>query len=68
MYYLVLTCVVLTFVFIKRLIASPFGRMVTAVAQNQERAISYIVKALPNCFRLAAQYAGSSGSHIEDVQ
>ncbi|TFG27149.1 branched-chain amino acid ABC transporter permease [Candidatus Thorarchaeota archaeon] len=38
MYYLVLTCVVLTFIFIKRLIASPFGRMVTAVAQNQERA------------------------------
>jgi len=38
MYYLVLTCVVMSFIFIKRLIASPFGRMVTAVAQNQERA------------------------------
>lgn len=38
LYYLVLTCVVMIFVFIKRLIASPFGRMMTAVAQNQQRA------------------------------
>lgn len=38
LYYLTLTCIVLTFIFIKRLITSPFGRMVTAVAQNQERA------------------------------
>ncbi|MHA3964285.1 MAG: branched-chain amino acid ABC transporter permease [Candidatus Thorarchaeota archaeon SMTZ1-45] len=37
-YYLVLTCLVITYVFIRRLIASPFGRMVTAVAQNEERA------------------------------
>jgi ABC-type branched-subunit amino acid transport system permease subunit len=37
-YYLVLTCVVMTYVFIGRLVASPFGRMVTAVAQNEERA------------------------------
>ena len=38
LYYLTLTCIVLTFVFVKRLIASPFGRMLTAVAQNQDRA------------------------------
>ena len=38
LYYLTLTCVSLSFIFIKRLIASPFGRMVTAVAQNEERA------------------------------
>ena len=37
-FYLVLTCLVITYVFIKRLIASPFGRMVTAVSQNEERA------------------------------
>ncbi|MFX1533067.1 MAG: branched-chain amino acid ABC transporter permease [Promethearchaeota archaeon] len=37
-YYLVLTCVVATFIFLKRLVASPFGRMVVAVAQNEERA------------------------------
>ena len=37
-YYLVLTSVVIIYVFIKRLMASPFGRMVTAVAQNEERA------------------------------
>jgi ABC-type branched-subunit amino acid transport system permease subunit len=37
-FYLVLTCLVITYVFIKRIIASPFGRMVTAVAQNEERA------------------------------
>ncbi len=37
-YYLVLTCLVITYIFIKRLIASPFGRMVAAVAQNEERA------------------------------
>jgi len=37
-YYLVLTCVVLVYVFIRRLVASPFGRMVAAVAQNEERA------------------------------
>ena len=37
-YYLVLTCLVLTYAFIKRLVASPFGRMVAAVAQNEERA------------------------------
>ncbi len=38
MYYLVLSCVVVVYVFVKRLVASPFGRMVTAVAQNEERA------------------------------
>ncbi len=37
-YYLVLTCLVLTYTFMKRLVASPFGRMVAAVAQNEERA------------------------------
>jgi ABC-type branched-subunit amino acid transport system permease subunit len=37
-YYLVLSCVVVVFLFVKRLVASPFGRMVTAVAQNEERA------------------------------
>jgi ABC-type branched-subunit amino acid transport system permease subunit len=37
-YYLVLTCVVITYVFIRRLMTSPFGRMITAVAQNEERA------------------------------
>ena len=37
-YYLVLTCLVIAYVFIRRLIASPFGRMITAVAQNEERA------------------------------
>ncbi len=37
-FYLVLTCLVMTYFFIRRLIASPFGRMVTAVAQNEERA------------------------------
>ncbi len=37
-YYLVLTCVVLTYVFVKRLVVSPFGRMVVAIAQNEERA------------------------------
>ncbi|UCE10689.1 MAG: hypothetical protein JSW61_01795, partial [Candidatus Thorarchaeota archaeon] len=37
-YYLVLTCVVITYAFIRRLVASPFGRMVSAVAQNEERA------------------------------
>ncbi|MHA2179742.1 MAG: branched-chain amino acid ABC transporter permease, partial [Candidatus Thorarchaeota archaeon] len=37
-YYLALTCVVATYVFVKRLVASPFGRMVAAVAQNEERA------------------------------
>ncbi|MFW9887424.1 MAG: branched-chain amino acid ABC transporter permease [Candidatus Thorarchaeota archaeon] len=37
-FYVVLTCLVMTYFFIKRLIASPFGRMVTAVAQNEERA------------------------------
>ncbi len=37
-YYLALTCLAITYVFIKRLMASPFGRMVTAVAQNEERA------------------------------
>ncbi|MFW9955215.1 MAG: branched-chain amino acid ABC transporter permease, partial [Candidatus Thorarchaeota archaeon] len=37
-YYLTLTCLVLAYAFIKRLIASPFGRMVTAVAQNEARA------------------------------
>ena len=38
MYYLVLSCVVVVYVFVKRLVASPFGRMVAAVAQNEERA------------------------------
>ncbi len=37
-YYLVLTCVTIIYVFIRRLIVSPFGRMITAVAQNEERA------------------------------
>jgi ABC-type branched-subunit amino acid transport system permease subunit len=37
-YFLVLTCLVLTYIFVKRLVASPFGRMVAAVAQNEERA------------------------------
>lgn len=37
-FYLVLTCIMMTYFFLKRLIASPFGRMVTAVAQNEERA------------------------------
>ncbi|MFX1559879.1 MAG: branched-chain amino acid ABC transporter permease [Promethearchaeota archaeon] len=37
-YYLVLTCVVVVYVFIRRAVESPFGRMVTAVAQNEERA------------------------------
>jgi ABC-type branched-subunit amino acid transport system permease subunit len=37
-YYLALTSVVFTYIFIKRLVASPFGRMVAAVAQNEERA------------------------------
>lgn len=37
-YYLALTCLAITYVFIRRLMASPFGRMVTAVAQNEERA------------------------------
>ena len=37
-YYLVLTCLVITYFFIRRLTTSPFGRMVSAVAQNEERA------------------------------
>jgi ABC-type branched-subunit amino acid transport system permease subunit len=37
-YYFVLTCLVVVYFFVKRLIASPFGRMITAVAQNEERA------------------------------
>jgi ABC-type branched-subunit amino acid transport system permease subunit len=37
-YYLVLTCLVIVYVSVRRLIASPFGRMITAVAQNEERA------------------------------
>ncbi len=37
-YYLVLTCLVVTYLFVRRLVASPFGRMVVAVAQNEERA------------------------------
>ncbi|TET12411.1 MAG: branched-chain amino acid ABC transporter permease [Candidatus Thorarchaeota archaeon] len=37
-YYLVLTCLAITYFLVRRLIASPFGRMVTAVAQNEERA------------------------------
>ncbi len=37
-YYLVLCCLVVVYFFMRRLIASPFGRMVTAVAQNEERA------------------------------
>ncbi|MGY5864389.1 MAG: branched-chain amino acid ABC transporter permease [Candidatus Thorarchaeota archaeon] len=37
-FYLVLTCLVITYAFIRRLMASPFGRMITAVAQNEERA------------------------------
>lgn len=37
-FYLVLTCLVIIYVFVRRLISSPFGRMITAVAQNEERA------------------------------
>jgi ABC-type branched-subunit amino acid transport system permease subunit len=37
-YYLVLTCLVITYSFMRRLVASPFGRMVIAIAQNEERA------------------------------
>jgi ABC-type branched-subunit amino acid transport system permease subunit len=37
-YYLVLSCLVAVFVFVRRLVVSPFGRMVAAVAQNEERA------------------------------
>jgi ABC-type branched-subunit amino acid transport system permease subunit len=37
-YYLVLTCLLIVYVFVKRLVESPFGRMVVAVAQNEERA------------------------------
>ncbi|MFX0062368.1 MAG: branched-chain amino acid ABC transporter permease [Candidatus Hermodarchaeota archaeon] len=37
-YYLTLTSIIITFIFLKRLVASPFGRMVVAVAQNEERA------------------------------
>ena len=37
-YYLVLTCLVFTYIFVRRLVTSPFGRMVAAVAQNEERA------------------------------
>jgi ABC-type branched-subunit amino acid transport system permease subunit len=37
-FYLVLTCLVMIYVLVRRLIASPFGRMITAVAQNEERA------------------------------
>jgi ABC-type branched-subunit amino acid transport system permease subunit len=37
-YYLVLTCVVVVYAFVKRAVESPFGRMVVAVAQNEERA------------------------------
>ncbi len=37
-YYLVLTCLVMIYLLVRRLIASPFGRMITAVAQNEERA------------------------------
>ena len=37
-YYLALTCIVMTYFFIRRLTTSPFGRMVSAVAQNEERA------------------------------
>ncbi|MHA1575829.1 MAG: branched-chain amino acid ABC transporter permease [Candidatus Thorarchaeota archaeon] len=37
-FYLVLTCLVMIYLFVRRLIASPFGRMITAVAQNEERA------------------------------
>jgi len=37
-FYLVLTCLVIIYVLVRRLIASPFGRMITAVAQNEERA------------------------------
>jgi len=37
-FYLVLTCLVMIYALVRRLIASPFGRMITAVAQNEERA------------------------------
>jgi len=37
-YFLVLTCLVLIYFFTRRLISSPFGRMLTAVAQNEQRA------------------------------
>jgi ABC-type branched-subunit amino acid transport system permease subunit len=37
-YYLVLTCITIIYYFTRRLLASPFGRMITAVAQNEGRA------------------------------
>ncbi|MFX1253919.1 MAG: branched-chain amino acid ABC transporter permease [Promethearchaeota archaeon] len=37
-YYLTLTSIIITYIFLKRLVTSPFGRMVVAVAQNEERA------------------------------
>jgi len=37
-YYLVLSCLVVVYAFVRRLISSPFGRMIIAVAQNEERA------------------------------
>jgi ABC-type branched-subunit amino acid transport system permease subunit len=36
-YYLVLTCVVIVYAFVRRTVESPFGRMVVAVAQNEDR-------------------------------
>jgi ABC-type branched-subunit amino acid transport system permease subunit len=38
LYYFVLTCVVIAYLLVRRLVSSPFGRMVIAVAQNEERA------------------------------
>lgn len=37
-YYLVLTCITIIYYFTRRLLSSPFGRMITAVAQNEGRA------------------------------
>lgn len=37
-YYLTLTSVVAVYLFVRRLVESPFGRMVVAVAQNEQRA------------------------------
>ncbi len=37
-YYFVLTCVSVVYILVRQLVSSPFGRMVVAVAQNEERA------------------------------
>ncbi len=42
-YYLILNCFILAYLFVKRLVQSPFGRVLAAIAQNEERveAIGY---------------------------